>query len=109
MPTHNTRHLSERESMTELASVLKRHEDELAKVQEEYSAKWDVGKRMQALKDGDALPGNPPKFPIKDQDDMNNAAGLSGSSSVAKATIVAHLKKMAKKHSLKLPASLQSS
>ena len=66
-------------------------------------------KRRQALKEGDALPGDPPKFPIKDQEDMNNANGLKGNSSIPNAVIERHMRKQAKKHGLTLPKSLQAS
>lgn len=88
--------------MTELAAVLDRH------ALDEYAAKWTPEKRRQALKDGDALPGDPPKYPIKDQEDMDNANRLIGNGDVAKSTLVSHMKKQARKHGLKLPASLQS-
>jgi hypothetical protein len=94
--------------MTELAGVLDRHEATSRQRLEEYAAKWPVAKRHAALKSGDALPGDPPKFPIKDQDDMDNANRLLGSSSVPKATVVSHMRKQAKRHGLKLPGGLQS-
>lgn len=96
------RRLSNEQAMTELASVLDRY------TEDEHAAKWTVAKRMQALRDGDALPGSPPKYPIKDQDDMDNAARLMGNGDVPRATLVAHMRKQARKHGLRLPASLQS-
>ena len=65
-------HMTERQALEELGTVLDQRSAEIAKVQEEYSAKWPPEKRRQALQSGDALPGDPPKFPIKDQEDMNN-------------------------------------
>ena len=106
MSTHRPR--NDKEALAELAAFNDRLAAETAKVQEEYSAKWTTEKRLEALKAGDALPGSPPKFPIKDQEDMNNAARLSGNSSVSRATIVAHMKRMAKKHGLALPKTLQA-
>lgn len=108
-------HLTEREALTELGRFVgdidaerKRTADERRKVAEEFAAKWTVEKRKQALKDGDALPGDPPKFPIKDQEDMNSAHTLKGSSNVPNATVEAHMKKQAKKHGLKLPPGLKA-
>jgi hypothetical protein len=103
---HTSRRRNDLQTLEELGAVLGAHDAERSRIAEEYATKWTAEKRQQALKDGDALPGNPPKFPIKDQEDMDNAASLSGNSSVARATVVAHMRKQAKKHSLKLPASL---
>ncbi len=72
---------------------------------EENAAKWNAQKRRDAAKRGDALPDG--SFPIVDQEDIENAAGLVGNSNHPKATVVAHIKKQAKKHGLKLPDSLQ--
>jgi hypothetical protein len=103
---HLTKRMGEREALTELGAALGRHDADLKKASDEYAAKWTDEKRKQAEKDGDALPGG--KFPIKDQEDMNSAATLAGNSKVPRATVVAHMKKQAKKHSLTLPKSLQS-
>lgn len=104
----NTHHhmLSERQALDELASFAHRRDVEIAAVQEEYSAKWTQEKRNQAEKSGDALPGG--KFPIKDQEDLDNANTLKGNSSVPNAVVERHMKKQAKKHGLRLPKSLQS-
>lgn len=104
----NTRHhmLSERQALDELASFAHRRDVEIAAVQEEYSAKWTQDKRKDAEKSGDALPGG--RFPIKDQEDMDNANTLKNNSSIPQATVIRHMKKQAKKHGLKLPSSIQS-
>jgi hypothetical protein len=96
---------SEREALTELGAFNARREAERKAMEESAANKWPMGKRLEAVKSGDALPGG--LFPIKDQEDLNNAAGLAGSSKVPEATVVAHIKKQAKKHSLKLPDSWQ--
>lgn len=106
MTIHSHRHMSEREALVELGAVVGRNEAEIRRVAEEYAAKWTDEKRKAAVQSGDALPGG--KFPIRDQEDMDNANTLKGSSSLPKSTVVAHMKKQAKKHSLKLPPSLQS-
>jgi hypothetical protein len=106
---HNRRYfmMTEEQAKSELAAFAKRRDEEHAKVQEEYSAKWTPEKRKQALKDGDALPGDPPKFPIKDQEDMDNANNLRNNSTLPQSLVIRHMKKQARKHGLKLPASLQ--
>ena len=101
---------SEHDSLMELGRLVAAQNAERQRVADEYAAKWTAEKRRQALKDGDALPGpgGVGRFPIKDQEDMTNAAGLLGNSSVPKATVIAHMKKQAKKHKLTLPMTLQA-
>lgn len=105
-PTPRRRFGSQSHGIEELAGVLKHHHDDVQRVAEEYAAKWPDEKRKAAVKSGDALPGG--KFPIRDQEDLNNANALKGNSSVAQATVIGHMRKQAKKHGLNLPKSLQS-
>jgi hypothetical protein len=89
--------------MEELASVLDRYDAEQGQVAEEYASRWPQAKRDQAVKSGDAMPGG--RFPVESQKDLDDAVRLIGKTKLSKAAVIAHLKKMAKKHSLKLPAS----
>jgi hypothetical protein len=91
----------------ELAAFVGRQDARRQKLAEEYATKWTAEKRRQALQDGDALPGDPPKFPIKDQEDLDNAVGLIGNSGLPRDTVVRHIKKQAKKYNLSLPDSLK--
>ncbi len=118
---HTSRRMNDNRVKDELGAVLGRHDERSRREQEELAAwaeqhrdswaeekaaKWTADKRKQAEKNGDALPGG--KFPITDQEDMDNAAGLLGNTSLPRPVVVAHMKKQAKKHGLKLPGSLQS-
>lgn len=85
--------------------MIARSRVDLQKVAEEYATKWTAEKRRDAIKTGDAMADG--KFPIRDQEDLNNAVRLAGSSTTAKASVIAHIKAMAKKHSLTLPPSLR--
>lgn len=111
-PTPRSRRFrTEQAGMTELAGVLGRHDTDRKRVAEEFAAKWNDDKRRQAVKDGNALPGpdGVGRFPITDQADMDHAAGLVGSSKTPRPVVEAHMKRMAKKHGLTLPKTLQSS
>lgn len=98
---------TEHEALTELGAFIDRSAAATKIIEDEYAAKWTTEKRQAAVKSNDALPGG--KFPIRDQEDMNHAAGLLGNSTLPKATVVAHMRKQAKKHSLTLPKTLQGS
>jgi hypothetical protein len=100
-----SRRMGEREVQNGLSAALNNYRVALNAVNEEYAAKWNDAKRKQAEKSGDALPGG--KFPIVDQEDMDHAATLIGNTYLPRATVVAHMRKQAKKHSLKLPDSLK--
>lgn len=89
----------------ELGAALMRHEQAQRRAVEEYAAKWTAEKRRDAAKRGDALADG--SYPIIDQEDMANAARLLGNGSASKPTVVAHMKKQARKHGLKLPDSLR--
>lgn len=86
-----------------LGNMLGRIDAERAAVAEEYATKWTAEKRAEAEKSGDALPGG--KFPIRDQEDLNNAVRLAGNSDVSEDRVRTHIKKQAKKHGLSLPSS----
>lgn len=99
--------MSEEEALADLKGTVERHTAEDRRVVEEYAAKWTAEKRKQAEKNGDAMPGG--KYPIVDQQDMNAAARLMGSGDVSSDAIEEHMKRMAKKHGLKLPMSIAGS
>jgi hypothetical protein len=82
---------------------LERDGKELARLEEEYAARWPQAKRLQAVKEGNAMPGG--HFPIETQEDLNSAARLVGRTKLSRSAVMTHIKKMAKKHSLSLPAS----
>ena len=102
MPTGRVR-LTSGQALEELGAVLDRHDAEIAQVEEEYARRWPQGKRDQAVKSGNAMPGG--HFPIETQDDLDSAVTLVGRTKLSKSAVVSHIKAMAKKHSLKLPAS----
>lgn len=63
---------------------------------------FDAKARRDAVASGDAMSDG--SFPIKNQKDLDNAVGLIGNSKHPKSEIKAHIRAMAKKHDLKLPA-----
>jgi hypothetical protein len=108
---------SEREALTEMDAVLDRNavasfpeadSSDVAQAEQEHATRWTLANCLRALKDGDALPGDPPNLPIKDQADMNSAGKLTGDSAIGEGAVIAFLEPMAKKHGLTLPASLVS-
>ena len=44
------------------------------------ATKWTAARRRRALDAGHALPGDPPRYPISDCDDVRNAVGDLGRS-----------------------------
>ena len=115
--TLRRRFRSEREALTELGAVLDRNavasfpeagSIDVAQAEQEHATRWNLANCLRALKDGDALPGDPPKFPIKDQEDMGSAGKLTGDSAIGEGKVIAFLERMAKKPSLTPPASLLS-
>lgn len=104
------RHMTQQQAMTELGAVLENETARKKRAADEYAAKWTTEKRRQAQKDGNAIPGpdGVGRFPIKDQQDVHNAHGLMGNSPIPNPTIIAHIRRMTKKHGLKLPAALAS-
>ena len=67
---------------------------------------FNAAQREAATTAGDAMPGG--KFPIKNQSDLDNAVGLMGNSTEPKSAVKAHIRAMAAKHGLKLPAKWQA-
>ncbi len=115
--TLRRRFRSEREALTELVALLDRNavasfpeadSIDVAQAEQEHATRWNLANCLRALKDGGALPGDPPTFPIKDQEGMSSAGELTGDSAIGEATVIAFLERMAKKHSPTLPASLLS-
>lgn len=82
--------------MTDVASV-EPSDEELA---------FTVAKRAAYKKTGDTMDDG--AYPVRTQSDLDDAARLIGNSkSHSRADIESHLRRMAKKHGLKLPAFLQ--
>jgi hypothetical protein len=99
----------------ELGAMLLGREQEMAELAEwaaanqaswteEYARTFNAERRRKAAKEGAALSDG--SFPIYSQKDADNAAGLAGKGSAAKATVHAHIKKRVRALGLKLPPSV---